>query len=231
MRRLLALALLASASAWAAEFIQAVEFPYNHHPRGLWERELVWLKNIGINTVVFSAAAPGSPSDPRADLPAFLHILRRLGMRAWLYAVPSDAAPALALQLEWHGGPIAFIEGSPEAAVPAPPAPVTRISATAPDALFRSREAFSAGHGSVVWQDVEDTLDPGLRRGVVSFSGEERPGAAILRRNAALLRHWAAMLPYLRTERAIPGKFSAKELLSSNSKSGSAGDDHQRYCV
>ena len=54
MRRLAVLALLAAGCAWPAEFVQAVEFPYYHHPRPLWERELVWLKNIGIRTIAFS---------------------------------------------------------------------------------------------------------------------------------------------------------------------------------
>src|SRR6267143_1104419 len=47
LRRLAFVALLAAANGFAAEFVQAVEFPYYHHPRPLWERELVWLKNIG----------------------------------------------------------------------------------------------------------------------------------------------------------------------------------------
>src|SRR5579862_8828800 len=106
MRRLLALAICASASAWGAEFIQAVEFPYNHHPRALWERELVWLKNIGIRTVAFSVGQDSPKTDPRADLPAFLRIVRRLGLGAWIYDVPHDLSAILACQLELHGGPI-----------------------------------------------------------------------------------------------------------------------------
>jgi len=35
-------------------FVQAVEFPYYLYPRALWERELVWLKTIGVRTVEFS---------------------------------------------------------------------------------------------------------------------------------------------------------------------------------
>src|SRR5437899_3353480 len=54
-----------------------------------------------------------------------------------------------------------------------------------------------------------------LRRGIVSFSGDERPGSAALRRNAALLRYWAAILPGLQTERKLPGKIVAVQLLSS----------------
>ena len=85
MKRLARLVLLCTAALLApalhaaprAEFVQAVEFPYHQYPRHLWERELVWLKNIGIRTVAFSIVAP-SPSDPRADLVGFLKILRRL---------------------------------------------------------------------------------------------------------------------------------------------------------
>ncbi len=222
MRRLLTLTLLAAASACGAEFVQAVEFPYYHHPRGLWERELVWLKNIGIRTVAFSAGQNSPKTDPRADLPAFLLILRHLGLRAWIYDVPHDLSASLAAQLESHGGPIAFVEGSSELEGPAPPAPITRLSATDANALFRSREVFSGGHGSLLWRDVEDTLNPGLKPGLVSFSGDERPAAATLRRNAALLRYWAAILPSLLTERQIPGKFTAKELFSAGPKGDSA---------
>src|ERR1039457_7315069 len=57
----LVLLLLAFAAALPAveqapppEFVQAVEFPYYLYPRTLWERELVWLKNMGIRTVEFS---------------------------------------------------------------------------------------------------------------------------------------------------------------------------------
>src|SRR5579885_1787804 len=35
-------------------YVQAVEFPYYLYPRTLWERELVWLKTVGIDTIEFS---------------------------------------------------------------------------------------------------------------------------------------------------------------------------------
>src|SRR5262249_48261632 len=143
MRCLAVFALLAARCALGAEFVQAVEFPYYHHPRPLWERELVWLKNIGIRTVAFSAAQNAPQSDPRADVSSFLHILRRLGMRAWIYEVSSELTATLEPQLERHGGPIAFAEGPSKLDAPAPPAPVRRLSATAQDILFRSREAFA----------------------------------------------------------------------------------------
>ena len=222
MRRLATLALLAAGCAFPAEFVQAVEFPYYHHPRVLWERELVWLKNIGIRTVAFSGNQTLTPSDPRSDLPAFLQILRRLGMRGWIYGVSSELEAKLELQLEKHGGPVAFIEGASTLGAPTPPAPITRLSATAPTSLLRSREIFADGHGSVLWQDVEDTLAPTLQRGVVSFSGDERPGARTLRRNATLLQNWAAILPGLNTTRKIPGKIPAVQLTSAGPHATSA---------
>src|SRR5881397_4241165 len=131
MRRLAILALLAAGCGYAAEFVQAIEFPYYHHPRGLWERELVWLKNIGIRTVAFSGSPNAPPADPRADLAGFLHLLRRLGMRAWIYGGSGELLSTLEPQLEKHGGPIAFIEGPSNLDAPPPPAPITRLPATA----------------------------------------------------------------------------------------------------
>ena len=188
----------------------------------LWERELVWLKNIGIRTVAFSAGYNAPPADPRSDMAGFLRILRRLDMRAWIYGVPPNLASTLEPQLEKHGGPIAFVEGASNLDAPAPPAPITRLSATAATSLLRSREAFAGGHGSLLWQDVEDTLGPTLQRGVVSLSGDERPGAATLRRSAALLQRWAAMLPGMQNTRKLPGKMSALQLLSAGPRGVSA---------
>src|ERR1039458_10369050 len=78
-----------------AAFVQAVEFPYYLYPANLWERELVWLKNIGVRTVEFSIPwnwhqlRPGEfdftgLTSPRRDLAGFLKLLRRLGLRAWV---------------------------------------------------------------------------------------------------------------------------------------------------
>src|SRR5207244_6718419 len=76
-------------------FVQAVEFSYYLYPRNLWERELVWLKNIGVHTVEFSIPwnfhqlEPGEydftgRTSPRRDLMAFILLLRQLEMRAWM---------------------------------------------------------------------------------------------------------------------------------------------------
>ena len=86
----------------APEFVQAVEFPYYRYPRALWERELVWLKNIGIRRVEFSIPwnwhqlQPGDfdftgRTSPRRDLAGFIRLLRRLGLRAWVRPLPPVA--------------------------------------------------------------------------------------------------------------------------------------------
>src|SRR5260370_31406805 len=126
MRRLIAIALLAAATCWGVEFVQAVEFPYYHHQRGLWERELVWLKNIGIHTVAFSVGHNPPASDPRSDLAGLLKILRRLCILAWIYEVPRDLSALLALQLVQHGGPNPFSNGPLYLSPLAHPPPLTR---------------------------------------------------------------------------------------------------------
>src|SRR5206468_578792 len=89
------------------EFLQAVEFPYYLYPRPLWERELVWLKNIGVNTVEFSIPwnwhqLPNGEFDldgrtsPRRDLTGFIRTLRKLDLRAWVCPLPPVAG--------WVGG-------------------------------------------------------------------------------------------------------------------------------
>ena len=137
MKRLAALFLLALAAlpAYGADYLQAVEFPYYLYPRTLWERELVWLKNIGVQTVEFSIPAnyhqlqPGEfdltgRTSPRRDLIGFVRLLRKLGLRAWVRPLPPvpglvnarlDAAQqrawlkqleqVLATQTASHGGP------------------------------------------------------------------------------------------------------------------------------
>ena len=137
---LLALA-LAALPACAADYLQAVEFPYYLYPRTLWERELVWLKNIGVETVEFSIPAnfhspqPGEfdltgLTSPRRDLVGFVRLLRKLGLRAWVRPLPpvpglvnarldatqqrawlKELEQVLATQTASHGGPIAFVEG------------------------------------------------------------------------------------------------------------------------
>lgn len=249
MRRLAALLLLFAAALPAPPavaphgYLEAVEFPYYLYPRTLWERELVWLKNIGVETVEFSIPwnwhqlqtgdydFTGRTS-PRRDLLAFIRILRKLDMRAWVRPLPpvggwlNNGAPAgadaraqrawlrqlehlLATQTASHGGPIAYVEGRALAIdAAAPPSSVIVISAVDPGALARSREAIAAASpNAVLWTHVEDSLYPGgwaanpttlLRRGAVGLSGDERPAAVALRRDAALLRNWGPLHAALR---------------------------------
>ncbi len=96
--RLLALLLALAGLALAAEtpaFVEAAEFPYYQFPQPLWERELVWLKNLGVDTVVFSIPwnwhqVAGGDLDltgrtsPRRDLMGFVRLLKRVGLRAWI---------------------------------------------------------------------------------------------------------------------------------------------------
>lgn len=238
---LLALAVAApAANSPQPEFAQAVEFPYYLYPRTLWERELVWLKNIGVRTVEFSTpwnwhqVGAGDfdftgRTAPRRDLQGLIKLLRRLGLRAWirpLPPVPNWASPGssfdararaawmkaieglLSAQTVSHGGPVACIEGGDAAiGAPAPPSPVTRISAVDPAAFARSRDAIAAARGSLLWTDVEDSLYPAgwegapgslLRHGAVGLSGDEHPAAIALRRDSALLRYWTPLLQAMR---------------------------------
>jgi hypothetical protein len=96
---LLVLASVAAAAPPTPQYVQAVEFPYYLYPRQLWERELVWLKTIGIDTVEFSIPwnwhqlAPddfdfSGRTSPRRDLTGFIKILRKLGLRGWVKPLP-----------------------------------------------------------------------------------------------------------------------------------------------
>ncbi|HTQ58042.1 MAG TPA: beta-galactosidase [Bryobacteraceae bacterium] len=230
------------------EFVQAVEFPYYLYPRQLWERELVWLKNLGIRTVEFSIPwnwhqPDGGEYDftgatsPRRDLVGFIRVLRRLDMKAWIRPLPPvkgwinngyppgvaaerrsarlwlhELEKVLATQTHEHGGPIAYIEGG-LLGCPTPPSPVTVVSARDVAAMYRSRQALAAAHGTLLWEGVEDALYPAgwerpgtplYRAGAVSLDGEERPTVAALRRSAALMRHWGTLLPSMKPERVRP---------------------------
>jgi hypothetical protein len=157
LRRLAVLLLLATAIAAAPGpaprgYVQAVEFPYYLYPRQLWERELVWLKAIGVRTIEFSIpwnwhqVQPGrydltGATTPRRDLAGLVKILRRLELRAWVRPLPPapewpspnlegaaqrawlrQLEQLLATQTVSHGGPIAFSD-SPIPGVDAAAAP------------------------------------------------------------------------------------------------------------
>src|ERR1017187_5311229 len=105
------------------DYVQAVEFPYYLYPRALWERELVWLKTIGVRTVEFSIPwnwhqiQPGEfdfagRTSPRRDLMGLIRLLRKLDLHAWVKPLPpvpawpnnggiSGAAPDARAQRVW----------------------------------------------------------------------------------------------------------------------------------
>jgi len=261
----------------APEFVQAVEFPYYLYPRTLWDRELVWLKDLGIDIVEFSIPwnwhqhedgtydFTGATS-PRRDLMGFIRLLRRLDMHAWIRPLPpvkgwlNNGYPAgaaqdrraarawlhelgerLAPQTAKHGGPIAFVDANAGILdCPAPPAPLTAVSARDTAAMFRGRQALANARGTLLWEGVEDALyPPGWERpggpiyqeGAVSINGDERVPVSALRRNAALLRHWGPLLAGMRVERTIrvrpasgrlPAGVTAVELVSRRPGVGSA---------
>ena len=246
---LLLLAAVAPAQEMRAPLVQAVEFPYYAYPPQLWERELVWLKNLGIDTVAFSIPWNWHQVDadtldlvgrtsPRRDLIGFVRLVRRAGLHAWIRPAPPvkgwidsgyvkseesdpralrkwlwDLETALDPFLAAHGGPIAFVEGAAVVfAAPQPPPPVTSLSGRDPRALVKSRELLAAGHGSLVWEDIEDFLPPVgweaaggaiIRPGAVSLWGEERISVMPLRRDALLWRYWGGALPMMKPARPV----------------------------
>ncbi len=215
MKRTVALlaAILAASARPAADlppspFVQAVEFPYYLIPPTLWERELVWLKNIGIQTVEFGVpwSSRLTPDDfdftgrssPRRDLAGFVRLLRRVGLQAWVRTgTPIDGAVAgsaaaqppdgwlkalstvLAPQSTNHGGPVAWAEPPlPGVDAPAPPIPVVSVAATDSSALAESRDALAAARGVLLWTGAFDELYP---------TGWAPPGASLLREGAVSL--------------------------------------------
>ena len=261
MRPLILLLLLAGAAPAPEvrpQLVQAVEFPYYSYPPQLWERELVWLKNLGIDTVAFSIPWNWHKLDaetldltghtsPRRDLIGFIRLVKRAGLRAWIRPAPPvkgwidsgypkgeesdgralrkwlwDLETTLDPFLVSHGGPIAFVEGPPSVfPAPQPPSPVTMVSEKDPRALVRSREVLAAGHGSLLWEEIEDQLPPVgweapggalMRPGAVSLAGDERTSVMPLRRDALLWRYWSAALPAMKAApqvRLLAGKLPA----------------------
>ena len=223
------IALVAAAARPAPEptpapFVQAVEFSYWLCPPSLWERQLVRLKNLGIETIEF-AIPPGTDftgaASPRRNLIGFIRLLRRVGLQAWVEVEEPSAASLLATQTATHGGPVAWLSPAlPGVDAPLPPAPVHRIAATGAEALAESRAAISGAGGSLLWTEVYDALYPAgaaspgaplLREGAIGFNGEERSSTA-LRREALLLRGWAGLLPAMQAgpaPRPVNGKFPA----------------------
>ena len=184
MRRVFLLFAVSLTAALSASGQTAVEFPWATFPRFLWERELVWLKNIGIGHV----SLPPASADRAADLSEAIRIVRRIGLEADLEGpMPEEFLP----QTRAHGGPLTEARAA------------ARISALAPDALMRGRKVLVSPAPAILWTDVEDTIGPsGYHAGAVNFAGQETAATTALRRNAQLSKFWAAALG---TFHAAPG--------------------------
>lgn len=164
---LLFLALVSPVAAW----VESVEFPFESYPRQFWERELAWLKNVGITHV---SLPPARDANRLTDV---LRIIRALGMEADLEGAVPDAMQSLTRA---HGGPLTD------------PISATAISTLSVNATTHARELLESGAPALVWTDVEDTLGPaGYKAGAVNFAGEERAGTIPLRRNAQLSGYWS----------------------------------------
>jgi len=169
-------------------WVESVEFPWNAYPRQLWERELVWLKNIGITHVSLPPAK--EPAQDAGQLNDVLSIIRRLGIEADLEGPVPDSLQPLTRA---HGGPITD-------PLPGPP---VRVSVLAPTAVTRTRELLASGSNALVWTDVEDTLGPaGYHPGAINFAGDEKPATIALRRSAQLSMYWNKTFPSLHD---VPG--------------------------
>ena len=202
---------LALASLAPAAWVESVEFPWSSFPRPLWERELVWLKNIGIAHVSLPPA-PATMKDADAQFNELIRIVRRLNLEADLEGPVPEALQA---QTRAHGGPLT------EPLVVKPP----RVSAISPDALLQSRKLLTSGSPSFIWTDVEDTLGPGgYHAGAVSFNGVETVATTPLRRNAQLSHYWGQSLASLHelpgagTRLPVPG-ITAEQFVSDNGAS------------
>ena len=198
---------------------QCVEFRYTAFPRQLWERELVWMKNVGITGVAITVPRDWDANDqrPSRDLIALLRLMRKLELTAWIE--PERETPELKAALEpymqGHGGPIAWwgVNGAP--------LPVTRLSSLSAGSLNASRDALANGRGTLVWTDVEDTVSPTFHHGAISFSGEEAATLIGLRRDTLLVHYWAQALPALNVTRPLspvtgklPLTVTAKQLVA-----------------
>jgi hypothetical protein len=215
----LALILLAP-SLWSAPVLNSVEFPFAVYPRQYWDRELVWMKNVGIHNVALDVRS-GSEEQ---DVMAILRTLRKLDLTAWVRLEPGASGLAKTLEplMKPHGGPILYI-GS------AVPQPVTRLSALSASALSASRAVLSGSGGTLLWTDVEETLGPDYRRGAISFAGEEQPSVFQLRRDALLIGYWQEGLSLFSASRAVqsvigklPDGVSARQVMTPEGSGPSA---------
>ncbi|HEX4133834.1 MAG TPA: hypothetical protein VHY84_04360 [Bryobacteraceae bacterium] len=179
-----AAALILTFAIVSPAWVESVEFPWSTFPKPLWERELVWLKNIGITHV---SLPPAKDPEQMNDL---LQIVRRLNLEADVEGPVPERLEALT---KAHGGPLT----NP---LPGPP---IRLSVLTPTAMTRAKELLASGTGALIWTDVEDTLGPsGYKAGAINFAGDERPAAIALRRSAQLSMYWNKTFPSLHN---VPG--------------------------
>jgi hypothetical protein len=103
MKPVLSLFLL-TASLWSAQVFQSVEFPFASFPRQYWDRELVWMKSVGVHNVALDVRSTAEEQ----DVMLILRTLRKLDLTAWVRLAP--AAVSLEKSLEplrkSHGGAI-----------------------------------------------------------------------------------------------------------------------------
>ncbi len=219
LNRLLGLFLL-TAAAYAAPVLNCIDFPFAVFPRQYWERELVWMKTAGFHTVALEVRTPSEEQ----DVMSILRTIRQLQLNAWVRIGPAAVSVTKTLEpmLVAHGGPIAYLNN-------AAPLPVTRLSALNAGALAVSRNVLSATRGTLLWTDVEDTLRPEYHRGAISFTGEELPSIASLRRDALLLSYWQAGLDRITnvrevrpTEAKLPDGMTARQLIAPDGLGASA---------
>jgi len=208
---MLLMAASAVAGPEATKVVQCVEFPFAGMPPQLWERELVWMKNIGVTCVAF-------PSLPDAPL---LTVARKLELPVWIINPPPG--PLADTLLEAHGGPVYWVGTA------AIPQPIHRLSALSPASLAQARTIAESQTGTVLWTDVETTATPALHRGALAFNGEEQPTLTALRRQLQLLRQWQPLLGQLTVEQAVllaagklPDSVSARQLTAAEPLSASA---------
>jgi hypothetical protein len=192
-------------AAIAPAWVESVEFPWNAYPRHLWERELVWLKNIGITHVSLP------PANDVSELTELLKIIRRLDLEADLEGPVPESLQQLARA---HGGPLTE-------PLPGPP---MRISALAPAAITQARDLLVSKAGAVLWTDVEETLGPaGYHAGAVNFAGDEKPATVPLRRDAQLAMYWGGTFAGLReippAGPKVPGAPPVKQFVGDNGTS------------
>lgn len=167
----------ACASALLPAWTMSVEFPYSALPRGVWERDLAHLKEMGVTHV----SLPPSGNEAQGD--EVIRIVRALGLEADLEGPVADRLRPLTKS---HGGPLSDL-----------PASAVRVSAIMPRALDNERKLLGAGTQAIIWTDVFETLNPGYRPGAITLAGAEGAGAALIRREAGLARFWGAAMAEL----------------------------------